>query len=267
MNKKRKYALLAGIILPFSLSSPIAAATTGEDLMKQSNCFACHSVDKKLFGPSFRDIAKKYSKNPKAVELLTERVIKGSKGIWGKLPMAPQSQLKPADVKKMVEWILTNTNEEKTSSASKIEGAFHADTASVSVGKALFSGSKRFTNGGPSCISCHHVKGTGRFGGGELAIELTETFSKFGPDTLLTALESPGFPVMNEIYSTRPITKEEAGHLVSFLSTLEGEAPGGNKSLEFLAGGIAFFLFFLLLMHFAWINRKKLTRKILVEEN
>ncbi|MGE5104745.1 MAG: c-type cytochrome [Betaproteobacteria bacterium] len=83
-----------------------AVADELEDMMKKNGCNACHSEDKKVIGPSYKDVAAKYKGDPNAVAKLTEKVKKGGSGVWGPVPMPPNTQVKDADVKKMVELIL-----------------------------------------------------------------------------------------------------------------------------------------------------------------
>lgn len=78
-------------------------------VMSKAGCMACHAADKKLVGPSFKDIAKKYKGDAKAVATLSEKVRKGGAGNWGQIPMPPNpaEKISDADVKSVVEWILT----------------------------------------------------------------------------------------------------------------------------------------------------------------
>jgi cytochrome c len=78
----------------------------GMALLKKNNCLACHTVDKKLVGPGFRDIAAKYRDQPDAEAALIAKVTKGGKGAWGSMAMPPQSA-KPEDVDAMVKYVLS----------------------------------------------------------------------------------------------------------------------------------------------------------------
>ena len=78
-----------------------------EALAKKHNCLACHAVDKKLVGPSYRDVAAKYAKDPNAEAKLFQKVKKGGQGVWGQVPMPPNSQVPDADIKALVKWILS----------------------------------------------------------------------------------------------------------------------------------------------------------------
>ena len=83
------------------------AADAGESLTKSSGCTACHSVDKKLVGPAYKDVAAKYKNDKGAEAALVKKVKAGGKGAWGEVPMPPHMHVKDDDIKSMVHWILT----------------------------------------------------------------------------------------------------------------------------------------------------------------
>jgi len=85
------------------LAAPGAFAD--EALAKKHNCTACHAVDKKLVGPAYKDVAKKY-KGQNVAAKLEEKVKKGGQGVWGPVPMPPNGAVPDADIKKLVDWIL-----------------------------------------------------------------------------------------------------------------------------------------------------------------
>ena len=80
-------------------------AQADEALAKKHNCLACHTVDKKLVGPSYKEIAKKY-KGQNVAAQLEQKVKKGGQGVWGPVPMPPNAAVPDADIKKLVDWIL-----------------------------------------------------------------------------------------------------------------------------------------------------------------
>ncbi len=69
-------------------------------------CMTCHAVDKKILGPSFLDIAKKYKGQADATQKLAQKVRDGGSGVWGAVPMPPHPNLSDADLKSMLHWIL-----------------------------------------------------------------------------------------------------------------------------------------------------------------
>ena len=82
-------------------------ALASEALAKKYNCLACHAVDKKLIGPSFKDVAAKYKGNAGAEAKLIASVKKGGAGTWGQIPMPPNASVPDADVKTLVKWVLS----------------------------------------------------------------------------------------------------------------------------------------------------------------
>jgi cytochrome c len=83
-----------------------AVADELEDMMKKNGCNACHAEDKKVIGPSYKDVANKYRGDASAPAKLVEKVKKGGSGVWGPVPMPPNPNVKDDDVKKMVQLIL-----------------------------------------------------------------------------------------------------------------------------------------------------------------
>ena len=83
-----------------------APARADEALAKKHNCLVCHQVDKKVVGPSYKEVAKKYKGQKDAAAVLEDAVKKGSSGKWGPVPMPPNATVPDADIKKLVAWIL-----------------------------------------------------------------------------------------------------------------------------------------------------------------
>lgn len=73
---------------------------------KQNACMGCHAVDKKIVGPSFQAVTKKYANDPGATVFLKNKIIKGGSGTWGVVPMPANAKLSDADVSLLVSWIL-----------------------------------------------------------------------------------------------------------------------------------------------------------------
>jgi len=87
------------------LSALPAGAT--EELAKKNACTACHAVDKKVVGPGYKEVAKKYAGDKGAEAKLIEKVKKGGVGVWGQVPMPPNAAVKDEDAKTLVKWILS----------------------------------------------------------------------------------------------------------------------------------------------------------------
>jgi len=85
------------------LSAPALASA---DLANKSKCMTCHQVAAKKLGPSFKDISAKYKTQKGADKMLSDSILKGVKGKWGKVPM-PAQKVSPADAATLAKWILT----------------------------------------------------------------------------------------------------------------------------------------------------------------
>ena len=101
---KHVFSAFALVAAAFTLATP---ALADMQLATTKNCMACHAVDKKLVGPSYKDVAAKYAGQKDATDKLAEKVIKGSSGVWGPVPMPANAQVTPDESKKLIAWILT----------------------------------------------------------------------------------------------------------------------------------------------------------------
>ena len=97
-------------LIPLTLSLSLLLATgqaaADEVAAKANGCMACHALDKKVVGPSFKSIASKSRGDANAADKLAKAVRTGSKGVWGPVAMPAQARINDADLKKVVAWIL-----------------------------------------------------------------------------------------------------------------------------------------------------------------
>ncbi|MCX7228521.1 MAG: c-type cytochrome [Burkholderiales bacterium] len=84
----------------------VAPAHASLDLAKAKNCTACHAVDKKLIGPSYKDVAAKYATDKDASAKLAKKVREGGVGVWGQIPMPANPQVNADEAAALVKWIL-----------------------------------------------------------------------------------------------------------------------------------------------------------------
>ena len=106
-------------ITAFSMAGALALASMGanaviddkkaQEVINKSGCAACHQVDKKLVGPAYKEVAKKHKGQKNAVEVLVKKIRGGGAGVYGQIPMPPNSpsQISDADLKAIVEWVLS----------------------------------------------------------------------------------------------------------------------------------------------------------------
>ncbi len=98
------------IVLNITLAAVAAVvalpASANLALAQKNACMACHAVDKKLVGPAYQDVAKKYAGQADASAKVTESIRKGGTGKWGQIPMPAQPTLSEADAKTLADWVL-----------------------------------------------------------------------------------------------------------------------------------------------------------------
>lgn len=95
------------LLIMAAMAAISAPAFADEALAKSKNCMACHAVDKKLVGPAYKEVAKKYAGDAKAVDMLATKIVKGGSGVWGAIPMPANTQVSEADAKKLAAWVLS----------------------------------------------------------------------------------------------------------------------------------------------------------------
>ncbi len=100
---KRVIHVLGALAATTLLAGP---ALADQALATAKNCMACHAVDKKLVGPSYKDVAAKYANDKSAVEKLAVKIVKGGSGVWGPVPMPANTQVSEAEAKRLSAWIL-----------------------------------------------------------------------------------------------------------------------------------------------------------------
>jgi cytochrome c len=100
---KRSLMLLMAVS---ALASTSAFAQDAAALAKSKNCLSCHSVQTKLVGPAYKDVAAKYAGQKGAEDKLVQKVIKGGAGVWGQVPMPANPQVSEAEAHTLVKWIL-----------------------------------------------------------------------------------------------------------------------------------------------------------------
>jgi cytochrome c len=98
----KKSVTLAAILAVAALP-----ALANEELAKKNACTACHAVDKKIVGPAFKEVAAKYRSDKTAEARLVKKVKEGGVGVWGQVPMPPNSTVSDKDIQALVKWVLS----------------------------------------------------------------------------------------------------------------------------------------------------------------
>jgi len=95
------------LIAAAALISLSGSAFASQQLAQSKACMSCHQVAKKVVGPAFQDVAKKYKGDAQAEAHLVGVIKNGSKGVWGAVPMAKQPQVNDADAAALAKWIMS----------------------------------------------------------------------------------------------------------------------------------------------------------------
>ena len=103
----KRIATVLGALAALAALPAALPAHASDQLAKKHNCLACHTVDKKMVGPSYKDVAAKYRSDPGAAGKLADKVKKGGQGVWGQVPMPPNPTVPDAEVQALVKWILS----------------------------------------------------------------------------------------------------------------------------------------------------------------
>lgn len=98
---KRTFIVLAAAI---AVATPVLA---DQALAQSKNCLSCHAIDKKIVGPAYKDVAKKYAGQKDAADKLASKIMKGGSGVWGVIPMPVNAQVNEAEAKKLAAWVLS----------------------------------------------------------------------------------------------------------------------------------------------------------------
>ena len=106
MTMSLKQIVLAASALLATSGAFALDAAAAKALASKSACLACHAAEKKLVGPSYKDVAAKHKDQADAVEKVAARIKSGGSGIYGPVPMPPQPNLKDDELKLLATWVL-----------------------------------------------------------------------------------------------------------------------------------------------------------------
>lgn len=133
-----------------------------------------------------------------------------------------------------------------------------------SAGEQLFTGAARFENGGAACIACHNVEGVGSLGGGRVGKDLTKAYSRFGEQGLSSILKQPAFPIMKDIFDSRPITPQEQQDLLAFFKDVDQRSESQATAGTFFVIGLVGMVVLLVLFNIFFARRNRGVRRQLV---
>ncbi|WP_423149308.1 ThuA domain-containing protein [Rubrolithibacter danxiaensis] len=110
----------------------------GSALIAASDCKACHNIDKKSVGPTFRQVAFKYKNNSTAPERLAKKIISGGSGVWGEVSMSAHPKITQADATKMVKYILNLSNKPAANKSLPVKGTIMAKLPEGDKGNGIY---------------------------------------------------------------------------------------------------------------------------------
>ncbi|MCF8368054.1 MAG: cytochrome c [Bacteroidales bacterium] len=253
--------LIVGILMATSLW-----ADEGKDIF-QIKCAACHTVGNgRLVGPDLQGITEKRNQDwlIAFIKSSTAMIKSGdadavaiSKEYNGLLmPDNPYSDAQILSVLSFIEQGGTSDENQVSATADILS---NTTPNNIESGALLFSGEKRFTNGGAACTSCHSVKDERIFSGGTLAKNLTETWDIMGSSGVATIIRSSPFPVMNMAYSKHSLTEEEVIDLTAYLKSVSQERyyqRSSDFSIAFAIFGLVFFTLIFMVTIALYFKRK-----------
>ncbi|HLJ73552.1 MAG TPA: c-type cytochrome, partial [Thermoanaerobaculia bacterium] len=189
-------------------------------------CSTCHSIGGgALAGPDLINVANRpHDDLKKALKRMEDNV----------------GPLKEDQVESLIAFLKSPDAKQQLAALNKpaVEISPEQKAASAAIGHGLFFGEQRFANGGAPCFGCHSAGGRG----GNLAVDLTDIHSQRSDAVLLSTAQQPPFPLMKATYGTRPLTTQEAWHLVAFLQeSANGPAmpkPEPTSTRDGIAAGL-----------------------------
>lgn len=266
------------VVLVMVLAVPSLAQQNGGPMFN-TFCSACHTISKgKLIGPDLADVHLRRS-DEWLLEFITSSQAMVKKGdpdavaIYEefKKTVMPDAPYNADQIKEIIGYIKSKSpsyvptaeDAQKPTEVISEPPAISVNEATeeeIKSGQFLFSGTIRMSEGGPGCISCHNVKNDKLIGGGLLAKDLTDAYSRMNEAGIKAILTSPPFPAMKEAYQNNPLTEEEAYNLTAFLKFADEEQFGQHArdwQQYFLIAGVLGFVLLMGVFSMTWAYRRK----------
>jgi len=244
----------------------------------RQNCMSCHTIGGgRLTGPDLKDVTKRkdrawlvrYITDPAAMIASGDpyilKLLEEARNVV--MPNVPG--MSPARAEALLDLIEAESQLEKSHFAGVQLSDRPFTPADVALGRLLFLGREKLTNGGAACNSCHSVGGLGGLGGGRLGPDLTKVFEKYEDRRKLGAwLSAPATPTMQPTFRDHPLEAEEILPLVAFLQdTASNEEPDESpRALVLVLCGLAGAAGVLVLCNGIWKERFRGVRRPLVRQ-
>lgn len=263
-----KLNLTVGLLFLGILVMPVSPANGQEtaDFFKQ-NCFSCHTIGGgRLTGPDLKDVESRKGRDwlvrfivdPSGVLASGDAYAKKLLAESNNVPMPKVAGMTQDRANRLLNLIIAESKLTRSQFAGvDISGRALTDE-DIKVGRALFTGEKRLTNGGPACTSCHGISGLSGLGGGLLGPDLSHAYSRLNGRKAMGAwLASPPTETMAPVYRDMPIDKEEILPLLAYLkdTAKDPAASASVGTIEFLVLGVIGAVVALLLCDVIWRRR------------
>jgi mono/diheme cytochrome c family protein len=269
-------ALVSMVLAASDLRSQSPAA--GEALF-QSKCIACHTIGGgDLVGPDLAGVTERrprewlleWIQRPDAMLARGDALALQLLEKYNRVPMLNLG-LSEADSAALIAFLAqaggaaTPTGAGTPPAAAEAASSAPPPAGDPSQGKNLFTGAMRFGSGGPPCMGCHSAAGIGALGGGALGPDLTGVVAKYGGAPGLSAfLGGVPTPTMSAVWSGKPLSAQERGHVIAFLQQAvlaERPAEALWRLFGLAAGGLVVLL---VLSHVVWRRRLTAVRRPMV---
>ncbi len=182
VSTKYEFSLFAPPVLGDQM---VSATTLGKNLMLSLDCKSCHKIDSPSIGPAFKNVAKRYFKDPDARINLPLKIIKGGSGHWGEVAMSAHPALKLEDANSIVKWILTLADTGKKAKSLPVAGSILPKADPKQPLNTLFELSADYTdNGGPGIRALSATKTVQLRSNVMDAVELDDIYGFVGKDSL-----------------------------------------------------------------------------------
>ena len=273
MKLKFKKIRSLSILIVALFFSQIIFAQDGATLFK--TCSACHSIGGgRMVGPDLKGVSKRRTNDwlIKYIQSSKQMVASGdadANAIFEEYKMVPMpdNALTSDQINQILSFIDGGNaggsalTPEQLAMQKRVDSLLKANSAQdIIYGIDLFTGNLRFTNGGPSCISCHNATFYNLSPGGILAKDLTKAYTRLGGFAGLKGIIAmPPFPAMTAAYKNKPITEEEIAYLQLFLRSSDIQNPvlAPAQKVVFLYSGIGFTFLIVIGILAIWFKRKR----------
>jgi cytochrome c2 len=268
---------IARIFIAISLVTASAFAADEAASYFRQNCMSCHTIGGgRLVGPDLKDVTQRKDRaflqrfvaNPKSfLDAGDPYVMKLKEEARGAV-MPNISGLDEAKASALLDMIEHESKLPKSQFAGLNIGDQPFTARDIANGRSIILGTRRLTNGGPACISCHSVDNIAVLGGGKLAPDLTKVFERLrGRKNLASWLQAPATPTMRPLFVNTSLTNDEIVSLVAYLETTarEPQQTSDTATLSFFFMGLGGSVLGFIGADTIWRKRFRGVRKPLVE--